>query len=277
MRVSISNIAWDVIEDNSIAELLRRYHVDAIDIAPGKYFPNPEKVTTEDIIAVRNWWHERGIEIVGMQALLFGTSGLNVFGSDDVKTKMLNYLTNICRIAAGLGVKFLVFGSPKNRDCTGLSQKETLDVAVSFFQRLGDIASQYGVVICLEPNPPCYGANFMTTSAETADIVNKVDHNSIKMQLDTGSITINQESALAVIKEYSAIIGHVHISEPDLLPLGEGGSEHLVLSKVIKTLLPKHIATIEMKATVSEPHLVAIERSLLLSKMHYMNIEKRNS
>ena len=98
---------------------------------------------------------------------------------------MLQHLSSVCRIGAGLGATRLVFGSPKNRDRTGLSDQQARDVAVPFFRRLGTIAQSYGVVICLEPNPTCYGANFMTTSAETAQVVEQIDHPAIKTLMFT--------------------------------------------------------------------------------------------
>ena len=61
MRLAISNIAWDVSEDDDIIGLLKRYGVDAIDVAPGKYFPDPAKATDEEIARVKHWWAERGI------------------------------------------------------------------------------------------------------------------------------------------------------------------------------------------------------------------------
>ena len=79
MRLAISNIAWDICEDEAVAALLQQFSVDAIDIAPGKYFPELTKATGEDIAQVKAWWAERGVEITGMQALLFGTKGLNIF------------------------------------------------------------------------------------------------------------------------------------------------------------------------------------------------------
>lgn len=121
MRLAISNIAWDVSEDDAAASLLLRYGIDAIDVAPGKYFSIPAKTEDRDIAEVRGWWAARGIEITGMQALLFGTSGLNVFGSADVQHATLLYLAEVFRIGAGLGATRLVFGSPKNRDRTGLT------------------------------------------------------------------------------------------------------------------------------------------------------------
>ena len=85
MRVAISNLAWDVSDDEKIVSLLNTYGIDAIDIAPGKYFPDFKTASVSEISLVRDWWADRGIAITGMQALLFGTSGLNMFGSDDVQ------------------------------------------------------------------------------------------------------------------------------------------------------------------------------------------------
>lgn len=271
MRLAISNIAWDVSEDAAIAELLKRYSVDAIDIAPGKYFPEPARATDEEITRVKSWWAERGIEITGMQALLFGTSGLNVFGAPEVQEAMLQHLTAVCRIGAGLGATRLVFGSPKNRDRNGLSDEQVSEIAIPFFRRLGDIAQSYGVVICLEPNPPRYGANFMTTSAETAEVVRQVAHPAIRIQLDTGALTINSEDAETVLQYSAQLIGHVHASEPDLVVLGDGGTDHAKVAACLMQKLPEHIVSIEMLATKNEQHLVSIERALGVAIRHYRN------
>ncbi|MBI2286027.1 MAG: sugar phosphate isomerase/epimerase [Nitrosomonadales bacterium] len=269
MRLAISNIAWDTFEDQQIAELLKRFGVDAIDVAPGKYFPDPAKATDEEIARVKCWWAERGIEITGMQALLFGTTGLNVFGSPEVQKMMLHHLAAVCRIGAGLGATRLVFGSPKNRDRSDLSDEQVAEIAIPFFRHLGDIAQSYDVVICLEPNPPCYGANFMTTSDETAEVVRQVAHPAIRMQLDTGALTINGEDPAAVLQYSESLIGHVHASEPDLVPLGDGGTDHAKVATCLKQLLPQHVVSIEMLASKSEPHLVAIERALGVAIRHY--------
>lgn len=269
MRLAISNIAWDTAEDEVVATLLQRFAVDAIDIAPGKYFPEPAKATNEEIAQVKGWWAERGIEITGMQALLFGTTGLNVFGSAESQSALLTHLAAICRIGSGLGANRVVFGSPKNRDRSGLNDQEALDMAIPFFRQLGDIAQACGVTICLEPNPTCYGANFMTSSAETAQVVKCVAHPAIQMQLDTGALTINRENALVVLHDCAALIGHVHASEPDLLPLGDGGTEHGQMSAALSQYLPTHMVSIEMVATKDESHLVSIERALQVATHYY--------
>ncbi|WP_321796391.1 sugar phosphate isomerase/epimerase [Caballeronia sp. J97] len=252
-----------------MAELYGRYGVNAIDIAPGKYFPQPASATSDDMERVRDWWASRGIEMVGMQSLLFGTTGLNLFGSDDSREAMLAHLRAVCRIGQGIRATRLVFGSPTNRDRGQLGDDAALDIAVPFFRRLGDIADEHGVVFCLEPNPPCYGSNFMMTSQETFDVVRHVDHPAIRMQLDTGAMTINAEDPDATVRACASVIGHVHASEPALIPVGDGPCDHSAIARSVREHLPEFIVTIEMVATRDEPHRVAIERALRTTISHY--------
>lgn len=269
MRLAISGLAWDVAEDEAIARLLWDYAIDAIDVIPGKYFPIPAEADRQRILDVKHWWADRGMEILGMQALLFGTSGLNVFGDNASQEALLSHLRGICRIGSVLGAPRLVFGSPKNRDRSGLSDDEAFDQGTAFFRRAGDVAAAEGVLLCLEPNPTCYGANFMTTSEETARVVEAVGHAAIRMQLDSGAMTINGEDSDAVVARCAGVIGHVHASEPNLVPLGDGGTDHVQVAHAIATSLPNHPVSIEMVATRDEPHMAAIERALKVADQCY--------
>jgi sugar phosphate isomerase/epimerase len=269
MKLAISNLAWPVSEDAGVVELLNRLGVDSIDICPGKYFPVAAMATDLDIERVAAWWRKRGIAITGMQALLFGTRGFNMFGSPEIQAAMLEHIESICRIGAGVGATRLVFGSPKNRDRFGLSDEETKTRSVNFFNRLGEIAERWGEVICLEPNPVWYGANFMTTSRETAQVVRDVGHPSIRMQLDTGAMMINHEAPESLVEEIAPLIGYIHASEPDLVLLGEGEAYHDRVASELRRYLPDHIVSIEMLPPKNEPCTSALERVLRYAIEHY--------
>lgn len=271
MRLGISNIAWDIVEDIEISSILSRLKIDAIDICPTKYFPEPSKASKKDIADIKDWWLKRGVEITGMQALLFGTEGLSIFGSKESQDAMLHYLASICRIGRYLGASRLVFGSPKSRDCTGFSKKEAKKIAISFFRRLGEIAQSYGVVICLEPTPSIYGGNFMTTNHETGELVSKIGHSSIRMQLDTASITLSGENLLNILEKYAPLIHHIHASEPNLVPLGDGEVDHNKIANILKKYFSDHLISVEMLATSNEAHSISIERSLNLAALYYGN------
>ncbi len=269
MRIGISNIAWDVSEDESISELLRKNKIDAIDIAPTKYFSNPTRVSQSEILEVKKWWAGKGIEITGMQSLLFGKTEFNIFGPLDVQDAMLQYLASIFRIAQVIEAPRLVFGSPKNRDRSGLTQEWTEAVALSFFRRLGDLAIDFDISICLEPNPTCYGCNFMTNAIETALVVKNIDHPAIKMQLDVGALSINEENISDVLSSSSHLIGHVHLSEPGLSPLGDCKTDHVTISEAIEKYLPDQLLCIEMLATEEESHQISVKRALDVATKYY--------
>lgn len=269
MRLGISNIAWDVAEDAAVLALLQGHGIDAIDIAPGKYFPEPQAATANEILAVRRWWSERGIEITGMQALLFGRPGLNVFGPAESRQALLTHLGAICRIGGVLGATRLVFGSPRNRDRKGLTDEEALDVALDFFWNLGAQAAKEGVIVCLEPNPVRYGANFMTTSAETAKVVRALGHSAIRMQLDVGAIVVNDEDPESAVSDCASLVGHIHASEPDLAPLGSCETDHHKMASVLRQHLSQSIVCVEMVATPNESHLESINRALKVAVDNY--------
>lgn len=264
MSLSISNIAWNPNLDDSIAELLNKHDVHCIDIAPGKYFNNLMEVETSEILSVKHFWDMRRISIIGMQSLFYGTKGFNVFG--ETYADMLSYLGIICKTASILGARFLTFGSPKNRDRSRLSDSETLDRALSFFYKAGKIAQNHNVVLCLEPNPKEYGANFLTTTNETYNFIKMLNHPNIKLQLDVGALILNDET-IKDIDMSSDMIGHIHISEPQLRPVGTNQAEHSLFSLTIKKL--ESNKTIEMLTTDAGNPLEVIEKSLIFAKRLY--------
>lgn len=270
--ISISNIAWDVAQDNDVAKVLSDYAIPYIDIAPPKYFDIPSQAEEKEILRVKHYWNSKGIEPIGMQALLFGTSGLNVFGTTETQNLLLQHLTHICRIGSTLGAKKLVFGSPKNRDRSHLDDNQTLKISVDFFRRLGAIAEIYGVVICLEPNPECYQANFMTNSIDTAVIVREINHAHVRMQLDIGAMNINNEDPAKIIKSVAPIIHHIHISEPQLAPLSKDNPYHKKAAQAILTYLPEMPMTIEMLTTNSYSSIKQIRNAIELMQQVYKGL-----
>lgn len=267
MRLSASNIAWDATEDDLVARMLKDAGIDHIDLAPGKYFPDPFASTAQEIDAVRSKWQRAGFSIAGMQALLFGTTGLNLF--DDRDGTMLARLARIAEIGARLGAPCMTFGSPRQRDRSGLSDARASAVATDFFLRLGDCAARHGIKVCIEPNPARYGCNFLTHTEEAALLVRALNHPYVRLQLDVGTMIINREAPGDLISTYSAEIGHVHASEPDLAELGSGLATHRQVGTALGRHRPDLVVTIEMAASPAEDHVEALERAVSIARQAY--------
>lgn len=263
MQLSISNIAWNVDQDVAVADLLERHGVKAIDVAPTKYFPNIAVAMPNEVAKVRDFWNRRGIEIIGGQSLFFGRPDLNIFGSKDVRDESLQHLKRFAQVSEGLGIRKLVFGSPKNRRRGALGSFPARSLAVDFFGRLGEIGAQYGIVFCLEPNPEEYGCDFMVTDDEAFEIVALVGHSHIALQLDTGAAFMNHDDIPRLVSAHGSAYGHIHLSAPGLKPLHLDPAGFDVLPAYLQENLGalEHM-TIEMLTTKPEVALAEIESSL---------------
>lgn len=261
--LSISNIAWDIKQDDLVGNLLKNLDVKYIDIAPSKYILNFYKVSKKEIEGVREKWRSYGIEIYGLQSLLYGLYNLNLFSSDCDRKEMLSHLERVCYISEILGARFLTFGSPKNRLTKGQDKKEVLEIALAFFYELGEIAKKRNVQICLEPNPREYGANFLTTTKSTSDFIKELNHPNIKLQFDSGTSILNKEDDFGYLNPEE--IGHVHASNPYLSSINKGnGSE--IISKIKELRIPRDkVVTIEMLSN-NENYLEAIFESITTLK-----------
>ena len=294
-QLSISNIAWNVKDDLKLAQILNKHDVKYIDLAPSKYFKDFKEATITEIMQVKDFWGKQGISIYGMQSLMFGTKDLNLFGDNLVQSVMLDHLSSVCRIGELLDARYLVFGSPKNRDCSVVEDDKREDIALDFFYRLGEIAKHYNVTICLEPNPTLYGANFLTTTQDTYDFVSKLNHPNIRMQLDTGTMLVNNEVA-SVIEHVKDMIGHVHLSQNHLTVLGDSCEDipntaintadkvsNNILSSKLSCIEDEHkclaealnktetkIYTIEMLTNKEKSSLQAIDRAISFASRVYL-------
>ncbi len=248
MRICYSSIAWEVAEEPAAAALLRAQGIDAVDVVPGRYFPDPGTATESEARRVRDWWRDQGIEVLGMQALLFGAKGLNLFGDARAQESLADRLANVFRVAAWMGARRLVFGSPRNRDRGAMTPAEAVDVAVPWFRALGERAADFGVVLCLEPNPPRYECNFMTTTDEAARVVRAVDHQSIRLHLDAGTMAVNGEDPARLLAAHGDLVGYAHVSEPDLAPISTSALVHGPLCTAIRARRPDLPVSIEMRA-----------------------------
>ena len=264
MRLSVSNIAWDQDDEPAAADLLAAAGVRCVDVAPGKYFADPAAVSAADGARVRRGWAGRGFEIGGMQGVLFGTTGLNLFTDNGT---MLERLAQQCRIGRLLGARALVFGSPRQRDRGGLDEAAAQRVAVDFFRRLGDAAAGEGVSICIEANPAMYDCNFMVLTDEAAAVVRAVGHPSIRLQLDVGTMGANGEDAAAIIAAHAPLFGHAHASEPGLVTVGEAGAPHPAAGEAIRNLRPDLTVAVEMAA--QPDGLAAVARAVAAAKAAY--------
>lgn len=209
---------------------------------------------------IRKEFFAAGFQIPAMQSLLYGMPHLNVFGDEETRHALSDHLKGLFPIARALGVRTLVFGSPRNRDRSGLTDSEAFSQAVEFFRSLGDCAQEYGLILCVEPNPPQYGANFITNWRDALALVESVNNDGFGLHLDTGCIHMNGDEPAEAVRESGSAIRHFHISEPFLSDFSHPEVDHQSTARSLRSIGYQGWVSIEMRCG-DEP-LAGLDASL---------------
>lgn len=210
-KLIISNLSWKHNNNSEMLVKLQDYGIKSLELAPYKYFGmkvnqiiNPNKT----------------MPAYSFQALLYPMIE-NLFGSDKDREILYNYLICVIDTAEILGVKILVFGSPKNRKRGNISYLEACNIAIPFFKKLGDYAISKDCILCIEPNSKVYGCDFITNSTEGRDFVLRVGSDGFRLHLDVGCMLLEDENVIESIHSNLDILYHIHFSAPNLQGLLE--------------------------------------------------------
>ena len=233
MNLSVSNIGWISEYDEEMYSFLSDNGFNGIEIAPTRIFPD---APYEQLEKARLYAHDlkkhSGLTISSIQSIWFGISE-SIFGTDDHRQKLINYTKSAVNFASAIGCANLVFGCPKNRAIPeGLSSDVYMPIAYDFFNQIGCYATENGVYISIEPNPPIYNTNFINTTEEAFLFCKSINNPGVKVNIDLGTMIYYNED-VSLLKGNIHLVNHVHISEPHLVPIVKRSFHKEILSEFI--------------------------------------------
>lgn len=261
MKVAVSNIAWGRDDDEAVAMVLAAGGAQGIELAPTSVWEDVAAVSRAEIAAYRDGWRDRGLAVAALQALLYGRPDLTLFESDAQRSRTLEHLDRMIRLAADLGAGPLVFGSPKARRVEDRDRAWADAVGAEFFREVGVRAEAAGVVVCIEANPPEYGADWVTTVAEARDLVARVAHPGFGLHLDLGGMLLSGEDPVREIERSAGLVRHFHVSEPYLAPVG-ARPEHESVAAALRRGAYRGWVSIEMRRAPQGPAAAAVRAAL---------------
>lgn len=269
MKIAVSNILWGLDDTSTIARLMSERGIAAVEIAPTTKWIDPLAAPSGQLNDFRSFWEDQGIRIVALQALLYGHAELTIFDQEPARERTLEYLRGMMRVGRALGADVLVFGSPKNRRVGDKEPGETQAIALDFFRRAGEAASDEGVTLCIEPNPGQYGCDFVTTADEGLELVRSVDHPGFGLHLDSAGMTLAEDPVQEALDRCASYLRHFHVSEPFLAPIGEGGVAHQDFAGSLRQLGYEGFCSVEMKKVEGRDVVTEIDRVLTLVEQLY--------
>lgn len=242
MKLSISNIAWPVANDEEMYAFLQEAGYNGLEIAPTRIYPESPY---DRLLEAREWAlslkENYGLVIPSMQSIWFARTE-KIFGTEQERQILIDYTKKAIDFAEAVCCNNLVFGNPKNRDITGVAS--VMPIAIDFFREIGDYAAAHNTIVALEPNPIIYKTHFINYTEQAVEMVDKVSSAGIKVNVDLGSIIYNKED-IDYLKKIPEYINHIHISEPGL-NLIEKRELHKQLFAILKEIGYDRFVSIEM-------------------------------
>ena len=114
----------------------------ALELAPYTVFEDPARASDDDARAVARTAAAHGLSISGLHWLLVRPEGLSITSADRaVHARTVAFMRRLVALAAVMGARYLVHGSPKQRaPAPGQSLGDALARATEAFARAGDAA-----------------------------------------------------------------------------------------------------------------------------------------
>jgi D-psicose/D-tagatose/L-ribulose 3-epimerase len=248
VRLAVSNIAWEPADEREAIAIAAACGVEGIEIAPTRPWPDWKGASVRNAEAYRSRLEDLGMVCPALQAVMFGLPDLTLFGSERTRRRFCDHLRRVAALAHALGANTVVFGSPKNRDRGSLSSEQASTIAVATFRALAPDYAEASVTLCIEPNPPEYGCNFVTTVDEAVALADAVDTDGFGVHLDAGAIILSGGDGAAAVRSAGGRLGHFHISEPYLGSFEQPSPLHAALGEALDRAGYTGWRSIEMRA-----------------------------
>ncbi|MDO8875687.1 MAG: sugar phosphate isomerase/epimerase family protein [Pseudolabrys sp.] len=206
-------------------EVAAQLGYDGLELSPFTVDAEPHLLPSAKRTALRRAAEDAGIVITGLHYLMRAPAGLSITARDAAqRARTIGVMRDLCGLAAELGGKVLVHGSPDQRKLEPGFEDEGRKHAIECFAAAADAAASAGVVYCVEPLSRRQ-TDHINTIAEAVAIVTTIGNPALRTMLDCSSAGATEtESIPDAIRRWlpTGLIAHVHLNDPNRRGPGEG-------------------------------------------------------
>src|SRR3954451_24869681 len=229
-------------------------------MAPFTLAPRITDVTPQRRRELRQQAEASGLQILGLHWLLAKTEGLQLTSDDEaVRRRTADYLVELAKCCRDLGGDLMVFGSPAQGGIPARATRgQAVDNAVDTFKRALPGIVDAGVRLCLEPLAPAE-ADFINSTAEGLEILDRIDHPSFVLHLDVKAMSSEGTPVPDLIRRHAARTGHFHANDPNKRGPGFGAVDFVPIFKALLDSAYRGWVSVEVFDYSPDPETIARE------------------
>jgi sugar phosphate isomerase/epimerase len=196
---------------------------DAIEIAPftiAKYVTEISEVQRAGIKATAK---QAGIAISGIHWVLIATEGFHLtHPEEEVRERTSNYYVELVNFCADIGGRFVINGSPKQRNlANGITAEQGRAWAREVLQPAVNVAEDRDVTICFEPLAPSE-TNFINTAADAIEFAREFNSPALSVILDVKAMSSEGRPVPDIIRASKGGFAYFHANDANLKGPGFG-------------------------------------------------------
>jgi sugar phosphate isomerase/epimerase len=235
MKFAICN---EIFQDRSLPDALTfvaRAGYDAIEIAPFTLARHVTEISADTRQQLRDAAARAGLTVSAIHWVLAQTEGFHLTHPDAaVRARTSDYFRALVAFGADLGAKFMVVGSPKQRQLLpGVTPEQGGLWAAAVFRDALKLAEDRGVTICLEPLSPAE-TNFINTAAEAVCLARQMDSPRFKVILDVKAMCSEARPVPEIIRATWPHFAYFHANDRNLKGPGFGDVDFVPIAAALK-------------------------------------------
>jgi len=174
-----------------------------------------------------------------------------------VRERTAGYFCDLVDFCADLGGRFIVVGSPKQRNVIeGVTFDEAWNWATGTFRDPVKHAEDRGVTICFEPLAPVE-TNFINTAADAIRFVRQLDSPAMKIILDVKAMCSEAKPVPQIIRESWPDFAYFHANDRNLKGPGFGDVDFRPIAGALKEVGYEGYVSVEVFEFEEGPEAIA--------------------
>ncbi len=270
MRTSLSSFVYIYYNIEDAIEHAATAGFDAIDIWGGRPHAYRNDLREHDIRKIRTLLDDFGLEAASFTPAQFNYPTNLCHPRKSIRLDSVQYMTLSVETAARLGAP--IISVKAGHTLNDQSPDEGWDLLADSFLRICDFASNYDVLIAIEPAVRVE-TDLINTSIQAMDMIDQLGCDNLGVLFDTGHALIVSEDTPSAIENLGERLLHLHLSDNNgkedqhLVP-GKGEYDFKALISALRLALYDGFLTVELGWDyVLDPDPAAVEAQDFLENL----------
>lgn len=235
MQFALCNEVLREMDFSRQARLAASLGYDALEVAPFTLDADaPHRLPAARRAELRRIAEDAGVPIAGLHWLLVAPAGLSITEAR-LHAETVDVMRALIDLAADLGARYLVHGSPAQRRVEAPGDADRAEAALAVAARHAGAA---GLTYVLEPLDSAQ-TNWAVSIAEAAGIVSRIGEPALRTMLDVRAAVCGEaENVAELLRRWvpTGLIAHVHLNDRNRRGPGQGDDRFVpVLSALDET------------------------------------------